>query len=267
MRRLGGVSKPIFLCTTLILVLWATSGFAEPLVQHGEPLVQHGETFPRALESYEEVEGIWSTLRARVNEEPFNFVATLIFLLAIVHTFLTARFLKISHRWAHDHEQRIERDETSRDSVHHGAQAMHFLGEVEVVFGLWAVVVVIMTLAATRPILRLAEGIIKSIARMFGGSLAALWFTAFHRRASSARRWPPPPSCLLSSSLRADAKTMTPSVAAENSAPGSRLELVRPGLSGVITNGQYRRFLVPHYRLTKGITKTFSANQVSGKVT
>ena len=203
----GGVFTPILLCTLFVLVLSATSGFAEPLVQHGEPSVQHGETFPRALESYEEVEGIGSTLRARVNEEPFNFVATLIFLLAIVHTFLTARFLKISHRWAHDHEQRIERGEASRDSVHHGARLMHFLGEVEVVFGLWAIavmmaiigfydwgtavhyigetvnftepafVVVIMTLAATRPVLRLAEGIIKSIAGMLGGSLAALWLT------------------------------------------------------------------------------------------
>ncbi len=209
MAKRGGVCTPILLCALLLLVLSATSGFAEPVAQHGEaePVAQHGEAFPRALESYEEVEGIWSTLRARANEEPFNFVATLILLLAIVHTFLTARFLKISHRWAHDHEQRIERGEASRDSVHHGAQAMHFLGEVEVVFGLWAValgiaiigfydwstaahyigetvnytepafVVVIMTLAATRPILRLAEGIIKSIAGMLGGSLAALWFT------------------------------------------------------------------------------------------
>ncbi len=209
LAKRGGVCSPILLCTSFVLVLSATSGLAEPVAQHAdaEPVAQHGETFPRALESYEEVDGIWSTLRARVNEEPFNFVATLIFLLAIVHTFLTARFLKISHRWAHDHEQRIERGEASRDSVHHGAQAMHFLGEVEVVFGLWAValgiaiigfydwstavhylgetvnytepafVVVIMTLAATRPILRLAEGMIKSIAGMLGGSLAALWFT------------------------------------------------------------------------------------------
>ena len=89
----------------------------------------------------------------------------------------------------------------------HGAEVMHFLGEVEVVFGLWAIalmiaiiafydwstavhylgetvnftepafVVVIMTLAATRPILRLAEGIIGKIAGMLGGSLSARCFT------------------------------------------------------------------------------------------
>jgi len=116
-----GVFTPILLCTLLVLVLSATSGFAE------QP-AEHGDSFPRDLQSYEEVDGIWSTLKARVKAEPFNFVATLIFLLAIVHTFLTSKFLKISHRWVQDHKQRIERGEASRDSVHHGAQLMHFLG-------------------------------------------------------------------------------------------------------------------------------------------
>jgi hypothetical protein len=183
-----------------LLVFSATSGFATTPSEHANP-------FPRPLESYEEVGGIWPTLKDRVSEEPFNLVATLIFLLAIVHTFLTSRFLAISHRWAHDHGERIKRGEASRDSVHHGAELMHFLGEVEVVFGLWAValmvaiigfhdwstavhyvgetvnftepafVVVIMTLAATRPILKLSEGIINRIAGAFGGSLSARWLT------------------------------------------------------------------------------------------
>jgi hypothetical protein len=166
----------------------------------------HETAFPRTLDSYDEADGIWPTLRNRVAQEPFNLVATVIFLLAIVHTFLTSKFLDISHRWAHKHSEKIARGEVSRDSVHQGAELMHFLGEVEVVFGLWAValvtaiiafydwgtavhyigekvnftepafVVVIMTLAATRPILRLAEGIINSVARMLGGSLSARWF-------------------------------------------------------------------------------------------
>jgi hypothetical protein len=200
MAKRVGVFTPILLCALLVLVHSATYGFAEP------PAPQEGP-FPRSLQSYEEVDGIWSTLGARVHAEPFNLVATLIFLLAIVHTFLTSRFLRISHRWSQDHERRIERGEASRDSVPHGAKLMHLLGEVEVVFGLWAValmiaivafygfgtaihylgetvdyteaafVVVIMTLAATRPILRLAEGIINRIAGMLGGSLSARWFT------------------------------------------------------------------------------------------
>ncbi len=193
------VSTAILLCTLLIVAFSATSSFAESSSGHAD--------FPRALESYEDVGGIWLTLKGRVSEEPFNLVATLIFLLAIIHTFLTSKFLTISHKWAHSHEERIERGEVSRDSVAHGAELMHFLGEVEVVFGLWAValmitilafydwgtavhyvgetvnfaepafVVVIMTLAATRPILRLAEDIINRIAGMLGGSLSARWFT------------------------------------------------------------------------------------------
>jgi hypothetical protein len=196
----SGVITPIVLCALLVLVFSATSGYAE--VQ-----AQHEEAFPRALESYEEVDGIWTTLKARVAAEPFNLIATLIFLLAIIHTFLTSKFLDISHKWSQKHEEKIERGEASRDSVAHGAVFMHFLGEVEVVFGLWAVpltiaiiafygwgtavhylgdtvdyteaafVVVIMTLAATRPILRLAEGIINRIAGLLGGTLAARWFT------------------------------------------------------------------------------------------
>ena len=131
----------------------------------------------------------------------------MIFLLAIIHTFLTSRFTAIAHRLDHAHQAKIERSDASRDSVAHSARILHFLGEVEVVFGLWAAVlmvaiaafhdwgtaihyvgdtvnftepafvVVIMTLAATRPILRLTENIIKRVAGVFGDSLAALWFT------------------------------------------------------------------------------------------
>jgi hypothetical protein len=184
----------------LLLVFCTTYVFAQTSPEHAQ-------SFPRPLESYEEVGGIWPTLKNRVSEEPFNLAATLIFLLAIVHTFLTSKFLAVSHRLAHKHDERIKRGEKNRDSVHHGAELLHFLGEVEVVFGLWAValmmaivaffdwataihyvgetvnftepafVVVIMTLAATRPILKLAEGIINRIAGAFGGSLSAKWLT------------------------------------------------------------------------------------------
>jgi hypothetical protein len=200
MVKRAGNFIPILLCTVVISLLSATSGSAEPS-SDGEG------TFPRSLSSYEQVDGIGSNLTARVKAEPFNLVATLVFLLAIVHTFLTSRFLEISHRWNRNHERRIERGEASRDSLHHGARLLHLLGEVEVVFGLWAValtiaivafydwstavhylvetvdyteaafVVVIMTLAATRPILRLAEAVISRIAGLLGGSLSARWFT------------------------------------------------------------------------------------------
>ena len=199
MNRTTGIITILLLALTLA-VGSAPSGWAETGAEHAL-------SFPRPLESYEDTGGVWEVIKVRVSAEPFNLVATLLFLLAIVHTFLTSRFLAISHRWAHRHQERIAHGEVSRDSVHHGSELMHFLGEVEAVFGIWAIalmiaivafydwstavhyvggtvnftepafVVVIMTLAATRPILRLVEGIIRRVAGLLGGSLTALWFT------------------------------------------------------------------------------------------
>jgi hypothetical protein len=165
--------------------------------------------FPPSLESYNDsqMEGILAILVHRVRQEPFNLVATLIFIFAIIHTFLTGKFMATSHRWKHQHKAKIKNGEANRDSVHHGAELYHFLGEVEAVFGIWTgvlvgavvlfydwgtavdyiahkvnftepmFVVVIMTLAATRPILRLADGIIGRIAGLLGGTLTAYWLT------------------------------------------------------------------------------------------
>lgn len=166
-------------------------------------------TFPRDLQSYDDqgAESILEILKIRARQEPFNVIATLIFFFAIIHTFLTSRFLAISHKWEHQHEQKIADGVVDKHSVHHGARLFHFLGEVEAVFGIWAValfiaifvfydwstvvfyadervnfteaefVVVVMTLAATRPILKLAESIMWRIANLLGGTLTAWWFT------------------------------------------------------------------------------------------
>ena len=166
-------------------------------------------SFPRSLASYNDadVASIWAQLSNRVKQEPFNLVATLIFFCAIIHTFLTSRFLAIAHKWNHSHEEKIKHGLADKYSVHHRAELFHFLGEVEAVFGIWAValvcaisifygwstvinytvyrvnfseaafVVVIMALAATRPILKLSELIMAKIAGLLGGTLTAWWFT------------------------------------------------------------------------------------------
>ncbi len=168
-----------------------------------------GEVFPRALDSYGDAHasGILESLKGRVVQEPFNLVASLIFLFAIIHTFLAGKFLVVAHRWEHEHKEKIKCGEADKYSVSHGARLFHFLGEVEVVFGIWAIalalaifffydwhtvlnylghkvnftepmfVVVIMTLASTRPILKLAEGFMWRIAHLAGGTLIAWWFT------------------------------------------------------------------------------------------
>jgi hypothetical protein len=170
---------------------------------------QDAQAFPHSLESYghDDVQSILGILKNRVRQVPFNLVATLIFFCAIIHTFLTSKFLAIAHKWEHDHEEKKKQGRADKHSVHHGAELFHFLGEVEAVFGIWAIalagaifsfydwktlvsyishrvnfteplfVVVIMTLASTRPILKLSETIMWKIANLLGGSLTAWWFT------------------------------------------------------------------------------------------
>ncbi|MGD2100431.1 MAG: putative Na+/H+ antiporter [Desulfobacterales bacterium] len=203
MKRRWKMVAVMMLSGLSIIIL--TAGIAAA----AQPVPTDAEAFPRSLESYNDADlvSIWAILKNRIQQEPFNLVATLIFFLAIVHTFMTGRFMAIAHKWEHEHQERIKSGAASRDSVHHGAELFHFLGEVEAVFGIWAIalilaiigffdwktmvnyisykvnyteplfVVVVMTLAATRPILRLSEAIIRKIAGLLGGSLTAQWLT------------------------------------------------------------------------------------------
>ena len=163
------------------------------------------ENFPRALSDYGDAGsvGIWNVIHARAVAEPFNVVATVIFLLAVIHTFFAPKFL----HWSHIVQKRHEANEDRPEDVSFAAQVLHFLGEVEAVFGIWAVVlagaigwskglstaihylddqvnftepmfvVVIMALASTRPILRLAENCMRSVASLGKGRPVAWWFS------------------------------------------------------------------------------------------
>ena len=164
--------------------------------------------FPPPLENYHDNEmGLAATLVNRVKNNPFNLLATLIFFSAIGHSFLTSKFLVIAHQREAKHRIKIDQGLAFRNTIDTKAGLYHFLGEVEAVFGIWAIVlgvticvfydwhtlvgyithnvnfteamfvVSIMTLASTRPILKLAEKFMKRIADLLGGSLAAWWFT------------------------------------------------------------------------------------------
>ena len=197
-------SKCRLLIPLLALVaIWAGAAWG------AAPTTAQAVDFPPPLSSYadQDTDGIFGILVSRVRQQPFNLVATLIFFCAIVHTFLSSKFMTLAHKWEHEHEEKIRQGKADKYSVHHGAELFHFFGEVEVVFGLWAAalviaiivffdwkttvnyishnvnfgepmfVVAIMILAATRPILKLAEMIMKKIAAILGGSLTAWWFT------------------------------------------------------------------------------------------
>jgi hypothetical protein len=173
--------------------------------------------FPLPANSYqdEQIPSVFGKLAARIQREPLNLVATIIFFAAIAHTFLTAQFRKIAHRY----QRRYETIEDSlplmpdfpdsgkeRDRLIFGAQFFNFMGEVEAVFGIWLVplfvaiiafhgwstmvdyvghvniadatfVVAIMAIASSLPILRLAENLIAKISAL-GNRTPASWWLA-----------------------------------------------------------------------------------------
>jgi hypothetical protein len=190
-----------YLTLAVLLVGAATAVASEP--GHGAAL-----DFPPDLATYNDAgQPVLERLGGRIEVNPFNLVGTLIFLLAVTHTFLCSRFTAIAHRLERQHELKLDKGEVPRTSVSHGGRLMHFLGEVEVVFGLWAAVLlvaiilsfnwptavnyvnsgvnyteaifvfVIMALASTRPILKLAEVSMQRVAGLLGGSLKAWWFS------------------------------------------------------------------------------------------
>lgn len=191
--------------TLLCLLLTAPAAWAAS--------VAPAAPFPRELSTYADpaAGGIMDVIRARAAAEPFNVVATIIFILAVLHTFVAP---KIRH-WGHVIEERhcerlkIERgdhdDDGQPDEVSFWGQILHFFGEVEAVFGIWALalggaivwfkgldtathyiadkvnytepmfVVIIMALASTRPVMRLAEQSLRLVASLGGGRPWAWW--------------------------------------------------------------------------------------------
>ncbi len=114
------------------------------------------------------------------NAEVKEIVGTLLFALAVIHTFLVKKFAVWAHRYPEGSLQE---------------NLLHFLAETEVVFGLWAAVLfiafscfeglhaaidyiesanftepkfvlVVMVVAATRPVVKLAEQLILAISRI-----------------------------------------------------------------------------------------------------
>ncbi len=165
--------------------------------------------FPPSLDSYgdADIEGIGAILMHRAQVEPLNVAVSLIFVLAIIHTFAATRFAAIGHHLEEEHESAVREGRKPRLTVPLRAQFYHFIGEVEAVFGLWVIalvgaitafhgwqtavdyvsygvnytepifVVVIMTMASTRPVLRFAEDVMRRLATLLGGTLVAWWFT------------------------------------------------------------------------------------------
>ena len=172
------------------------------------PADEAAAAFPTALSAYPAAGGrsLLDILTERIDVEPFNAIATAIFFIAVIHTFAAARFTVLAHQVQHRRDEEVRRaGGVPRPSVL--AEGLHFLGEVEVIFGLWAVVlmfaitlfegwetakhylnstvnyteplfvIVIMTIASTRPIVAFAEGALRRVAQAGKSTPAAWWIT------------------------------------------------------------------------------------------
>ena len=185
-------------------------------VAHGlssPEFISRMDSFP-AEEAAAGIRGIVAMLCYRAKEVPFLLVASIIFVFAILHTFVAIPISKLAHRVQASHDARVRRERAARgesthanDLVSFEATILHFFGEVEAIFGIWVVVllgamfcyydldaikgylmlhvnftepmfvVIIMALASTRPVLRFADSCLAMVAQLGKQSLAAWWLS------------------------------------------------------------------------------------------
>lgn len=129
----------------------------------------------------------------------FHMIALVLFALAIIHTLCVFKV----HEWARRLDLKQRKEKNSQRSL--GVHLLYFLSEVEVIFAFWVIplfltiwafygwtigleyvntrdytetlfVVVILSIASTRPIVHATERIIHWVAKGLGGTLSAYWF-------------------------------------------------------------------------------------------
>ena len=185
------------------------------LLAGGEPA--SATPFPTPLNAYGDADfiqqgkGIGEILSHRMSVDPFNLVGSLIFLCAILHTFVAGPLRAKAEHLHHEHESVMQQQGASYEEIERTTpmkvHLLHFLGEVEAIFGIWVIalaaavigfydwgtfkhymahtviyiepvfLVVIMTLASTKPVLKLSEKILGVVAGLGGHSPAAWWLS------------------------------------------------------------------------------------------
>lgn len=159
---------------------------------------------------------IWQIIQNRAAVRPFHLITLAIFICAIIHTLCANHIQVLAHKYEHKRKREVPlKDWSSVRSIlpedlvkSHSVrvEVLHFLGEVEVIFGLWVIplllsivmwtdfntaldyidsrnfgeplfVITIMVLASTRPIIRFAENWLASIAKLGDSTPAAWWLT------------------------------------------------------------------------------------------
>ena len=192
--------------------------FPVPLSCYSEDLgsakfIEGGCDKIHGVENYRDPIGgsVSEILSNRISANSFNLIASLIFLIAILHTFMANKLTAKAHQIHEEHDERMKAAGASEEEIKHDipfkAELFHFLGEVEVIFGIWVIallfltigffdwttfknymvydrvfiepmfVVVIMAIASTRPVVKFAEQLLGLAAGIGGHSKAAWWFS------------------------------------------------------------------------------------------
>lgn len=170
--------------------------------------------FPLPLKAYQDNDfgNTGAILLHRILVDPMNLVVSLMFLSAIIHTFCVGIFRRLAEKYENQHREANKLRQTEMkyngnvvEHVSFRAELFYLLGEVEIIFALWVIpvfwsvavhkgwgvivhymttvnftepmfVVVIMTLASSRPIERFSENCMRTAAQIGKGSTAAWWF-------------------------------------------------------------------------------------------
>lgn len=134
---------------------------------------------------------------------PFHTISLILFICAIFHTLCVDKI----HHFARAMEAKQAPKRIAHQSPRSiGVQMLYFLAEVEIVFAIWAIplflfmasfkgwhvaleyintrdytealfIVIVLSIASTKPIIQCAQRIIHFLAQGIGGSLSAWWFT------------------------------------------------------------------------------------------
>lgn len=217
--------KPFILYLRLSFILagglLSLSAYASPPTNEHVP--EASLQFPLPESAYTEMEAAYATqsehpirlfdqLKIRAAADPFNLVATVIFFLAVIHTFLASSFNRLAHRFEIAHRANLKAQHKvyvdGKDPVSFRATVFHFLGEVEAIFGIWLIplllamalmepeglslaahyidsrnftepvfVVIIMAIASSRPVVQIAETSMRAVASLGKQSPAAWWLS------------------------------------------------------------------------------------------
>ena len=202
-------------------------------------------------------ETLGQALSCRIEATPFYIYSVIIFILAITHTLLAHQIASIAHRLEEAHKK-------NSDISHFGIEILHFLGEVEIIFAIWVIplmigiaiwwdwgvaiqyvnsinytepvfVVVIMSIASTKPIVDLADRAVRKISSLLGGKTVAWWLVILTVGPILGSLITEPGAMTLSSLLLAkEFYVLKPSVKLSYATLG--LLFVNVSMGGVLTN-------------------------------